>query len=148
MAEWKTNASAPTSETIDRRQRRSVNPMEALDLQLRYVKERLGLSALVLCDDLGEVLACSGEESSVEELALQTPWLFATPEWEFQSALAFLWQSFPNLKRHNISLTALDVPGAEEGTLFLAGVGESSYLDAWVEHAAAGVKRIISTMIN
>lgn len=148
MAEWKSNAGAVTSESIDRRQRRSADPSEALALQLEYVKQRLGLSALVLCDDLGEIVACSGETDSVEELALQTPWLFATPEWEFQSALAFLWQSFPNLRRHNIALTSVQVPGNQTGPLFLAGVGDSSYLDAWVEHAAEGVKRIFSNLLN
>ncbi len=148
MAERKTQAGKPDKGDIDRRQRRSEVRSEALRLQLEYVMERLGLSAMVLCDDIGEVVASCGEEESVQELAIQAPWLFVTPQWELQSALAFLWQSFPGLKEHNIALLPLEVEDDDGSTLYIAGVGDSSYLDAWIEHAAEGVKRIFSNTIN
>ena len=42
----------------DRRQRRSQERSEALRLQLDYVRQRLALSAIVLCDDHVEGAAC------------------------------------------------------------------------------------------
>lgn len=147
MASRKSKEDRPQDTDIDRRQRRSEDRDEALALQLEFIKNRLGLAALVLCDDLGDVVASTGAVDPVQELAIQTPWLMAMPEWELQSGLAFLWHSFPDLKRHNIALRPVSVPQDVDDTLFLAGVGDSSYLDAWMDHAVEGVKRIFRTTV-
>ena len=132
--------------STDRRQRRSQQQSEALRLQLEYVKQRLSLSAIVLCDDLGVLVASGGQDQLVESLANQAPWLVATPEWEIHNAITYLWEEFPGLKKGHIALRPIQIECADGSTMILAGVGNSRHLDEWVDHAAVGVRRIIRTL--
>ena len=129
----------------ERRQRRSQDRDEALHLQLDYVRQRLALSAIVLCDDLGEVVASVGQDAHVEHLATQAPWLAATPEWEIKNSITYLWDQFPGLKRGQIALRPVQIACENGPPMILAGVGESRHLGEWVDHAVVGVQRIIST---
>ena len=132
----------------ERRHRRSHVREEALRLQLEYVKERLALAAIVLCDDLGEVVASVGADEMVESLAVQAPWLAATPEWELHNAITYLWRSFPGLKKNHVALRPVQLEPDDGPPLILAGVGHSAHLEQWVDHAADGVRRILRSLAN
>ena len=54
----------------ERRRNRSPYRYEAMGLQLAYVRKKLGLSAIVLCDDLGQVVASDGNLEEVENRRL------------------------------------------------------------------------------
>ncbi|MCA9564085.1 MAG: hypothetical protein KC561_11385 [Myxococcales bacterium] len=132
----------------ERRRQRSHQCDEALSLQLEYVRQRIGMTALVLTDDLGQVVASAGIQRQIQGLANQAPWLVATPEWDLGSALTFLWKEFPGIQSKHVALRPLDVSFGDADHLILSGVGDSRFMDDWMDHAVEGVTRIISTTLH
>lgn len=135
----------PRTITSERRRRRSSELGDALQHQLEYVRARLGLEALVLCDDLGEILALAGEPAIVKRAAEQAPWLAATPTWDLEEALAYFWDVRPGLCSAEVAVRRIRLPGGVP-PLLLVGIGPSTLLEPWVEHAARGVARIFATL--
>ena len=131
----------------ERRECRSHFVLEALSYQLQYVKNRLQLDALVLVDDLGEVITGAGHSVRLQRLASQAPWLVATRRTEMINSLSYLWESFPGIGPDQISLRKIGIKW-EHGPLIVAGVGHARHLDDWVGHAAEGVYRIIQTAVH
>ncbi len=60
---------------VDRRTRRSNDPIVALHYQLSTVRSEAGLDALVLVDDTGCLVAGAGAWPACEELAAYAPFL-------------------------------------------------------------------------
>lgn len=133
--------------SLERRRNRSDHPIKALQLQLEYVCQRLSLDALVLSDDLGDPVAAVGREDLVENLSIQSPWIVGRPEWEIDEALSYLWDVYPNLTSDKVSARSIAIE-MEGERLILVGIGKSKYLDAWIEHAAVGVNRIIKRALS
>ena len=129
----------------ERRRNRSPYRNEAMGLQLAYVRKKLGLSAIVLCDDLGQVVASDGNHDEVESLAQQTPWLAVTPEWGMNTALDYLNDTFPGLTTKQVALRYVETDGAYIGPLFVCGVGEAATLEGSMDLVASGIHRIIQT---
>ena len=148
VAGWSSNwvdAVEPPRVTSERRRRRSGDLERALRLQLESVRGRLGLDALVLCDDLGEILALAGDAAIVDRAAEQAPWLAATPIRNLEDALAYFWDVLPGLCSAEVAVETIPGLGGMV-PLILVGIGPSRYLEEWVEYAARGVSRILATL--
>ena len=131
----------------ERRRHRSPYRYEAMGLQLAHVRKKLDLSAIVLCDDLGQVVASDGNAEEVESLAQQTPWLAVTPEWGMNTALDYLNDTFPGVTTKQVALRYVETDGAYIGPLFVCGIGEASTLEGSMDLVASGLYRIIKTTI-
>jgi hypothetical protein len=128
----------------ERRQSRSPHLIQALHHQMQYVQTRLGLEAIVLADELGQVLAWAGERDLCSRLGLEAPWLAATPESRRRESLAMLWDIYPGLDARRVHVrVVLTEPFAEP--LALCAIGDSVYLAGWMDHVARGVRRIGAT---
>jgi pyruvate kinase len=126
----------------ERRQRRSTYPIEALSHQLMYVKNRLSLKTIVLSDDMGQVITAVGTPKQVTKLALQAPWLVATPETGMAESVSYLWNVFPAVRADQVAFRSVKVAWGN-GSLIVSAVGDSKHLGAWIAQAAAGVARIV-----
>lgn len=131
----------------DRRRRRSPHLLPALYHQLEYVQQRLSLEAVVLSDGIGDVVSWAGEPRLAQRLGWQCPWLWATPGWDRDGALSVLWDIYPGLNAEHVGLTELTLPGEKE-PLILCAVGDSPYLDEWMEHMRRGIERIAKAARN
>jgi len=131
----------------ERRQRRSDQLFEALRLQIRHTQQRLSLDALVLTDDMGEIVASAGQDELVHEVAVQSPWLAATSAWDLDGALSYLWKVYPGLRSNRFCLKRVELEGFDE-PLILCGVGHTRELDMGVAHTATGVERILLSKVN
>lgn len=70
---FRTSALPPDG--VDRRRRRSEDPITALHYQLSYTRAEAGLDAVVLVDDSGCLVAGAGAWPTCEELAAYAPLL-------------------------------------------------------------------------
>ncbi len=131
----------------ERRQHRSYQLFEALRLQMHHTQQRLSLDALVLCDDLGEILASAGRSELVSEVAVQSPWLAASSALDLNEALSYLWKIYPGLKSDRVCVQQLELDGVED-PLILCGIGHSKKLDAGISQVVSGVERILRSAVN
>lgn len=123
------------SDTSERRQRRSADPLVALHYQLSTIRSEAQLDTLVLADPSGLVVAGAGAWPACEELAAYAP-LLADSRWcdVSESSSARVAQI-----RSQVSVLALDVAGHN---VLLCARGRSER-DATLARAAAGVERIL-----
>lgn len=116
----------------ERRVRRSQCRDIALGFQLEHVRERGGLEALVLADDDGLIVACSGDPLVCREVAAIAPLV----------ARSVLGMPMPPLLRGaDVAVRLVQVYGQP---LFLASIGGGVARDALLSHSIRGVQRILS----
>jgi hypothetical protein len=121
---------------IDRRRRRSDDPITALHYQLSHTRAEAGLDAVVLVDDTGCLVAGAGAWPACEELAAYAPLLAnraAVVRAAVGSRIAAL--------EPEVSVRTISLDGA---LAVLCGRGGSGARgDASIARAAAGCQRIL-----
>lgn len=122
---------------MERRRRRSKETQRALTLQLSHVRRQANMSALVLADETGLVVAGSGDEQLCSELGAYAPLVTRSDRrTRVEGPLAKL----PMAIRH------VRYEGHE---LYLACCGEVCHqsfrhaTDAWLGRTRRGVQRIL-----
>jgi hypothetical protein len=133
---------APHHSGIDRRQRRSSEPLTAMQLQLDHVCRQRELDAIILCSERGETAASAGDRILGERLSVQSPWLVDRAEHEVNETLSFLWDTYPDLNTTRVVARTIPVGFLTE-RLILIGIGRDTSLAESVERVACGVDRII-----
>lgn len=117
----------------DRRTRRSPESHVALRYQLEHTRESAGLSALVLADDDGLVVASSGDRALCAELAAIAPLHSRSP----------LGMPMPPLLRGaEVAVRPLQMNGQH---LYMCSVGGGMARDALLSHSMRGVQRILAS---
>ncbi|MCU0690702.1 MAG: hypothetical protein MUF54_04810 [Polyangiaceae bacterium] len=127
----------PMPENIERRKRRSADPIVALHYQLAAIRNDAGLEALVLVDDTGCLVAGAGAWPVCEELAAFAPLLAhrdlpRTPRVADQTAAL----------GRNTHIHAMSVEGIQ--VLLCARGGSRPHLAPSMDRAAAGCRRILA----
>lgn len=117
----------------ERRIRRSRERPKALRYLLQHARDRGGLEALVLSDREGLPLAQAGAAELCEELGAVAPLVGRT---------LFGFPMPPQLRGAEVAVRPLRVHGQD---LYLACAGGSVARDALLDHAIAGVRRILQT---
>lgn len=131
----------------ERRRRRSDNTAEALAFQLQHVAEVLELNAIVLTDDLGQVLARAGDAFLCNILADSVMWSDEDDAPLDEMTVEWLAQHAPDLDPSFVVRERLDIPGASDSARVLA-IGRSWGRGAGVEHACEGVVRILGEAVE
>ena len=127
------SAPVPASE---RRQRRSEDTVTALHYQLAAARSEATMSAVVLVDDQGLLIAGAGTWPACEELAAYAP-LFADPRGISSADVgARVRELSPQ-----IAIQTMDLEGS---TILVCGQGASPSQGAVVARAAAGCRRILA----
>lgn len=116
------------SALFDRRRRRSHDRHRALAYQLEAVRLQSALEALVLADERGQVVACSGDPAVCAELGVTAPL--------FSSTLAA--SSAGLLRGGRVSVRLISI-GLR--SYWLASVGEGA--QTALEKSAGAVQRIL-----
>lgn len=122
---------------IDRRRRRSNDPLVALHYALSHARSEGELDAIVLADPSGIVVAGAGSWAVCEELAAYAP-LLAYPEPASEPTSMRL-----DALRKEVEVRSLDIAGQE---VLLCARGPScknGVLDPAVTRAAQGIDRIL-----
>jgi hypothetical protein len=120
---------------VERRQRRSEDPITALHYQLSSTRAEACLDAVVLVDDSGCLVAGAGAWPACEELAAYAPLLVnraAIGSSAVGSRIAAL--------SAEVDVRSLDVDGAE---VLLCGRGGGEGRGDFIARAAAGCLRIL-----
>lgn len=121
---------------VDRRRRRSDDPITALHYQLSQARAEASLHAVVLVDDTGCLVAGAGAWPACEELAAYAP-LLANPAAVGSAAVS----SRIAALTPEVSVRALALDGMEA---LLCGRGGDASRASSIERAAAGCQRILS----
>jgi len=122
--------------TTERRTRRSDDPIKALHYQLASVRAEMGLSAVVLVDDRGCLVAGAGAWPVCEELAAYAP-LLSDPGLASSAAVRSRLVELGG----EAHVAPLDIDGAP--ALLCAHGGAAPPGDRLL-HAAAGCQRILA----
>jgi hypothetical protein len=121
--------------TLERRQKRSNDPLIALHYQLSHARNDGDLEAIVLADTSGVVVAGAGSWAACEELAAYAPLLaqgvWTEPGSSISSRVASL--------RMEVEVQAVNVDGQE---VYLCARGGWKRTQM-IERAAEGVSRIL-----
>ncbi len=119
----------------ERRQKRSQDLSEALQLQLFSTVERASFDALVLAEELGLMVAGAGKGEELEEIAALAPLL---------AGQSRFWQGRVETAMGNRLITVVRVETAL-GTFYLSGT-EGKIAAIWSEmrQGSRGVARIVS----
>ena len=128
-------SSALPTDGIDRRRRRSADPITALHYQLSHTRAEAGLDAVVLVDETGCLVAGAGAWPACEELAAFAPLLAhrgAIGSAVVGSRIAAL--------EPETEVRTLDIDGAEA---VLCGRGGDASRVALIARAADGCRRIL-----
>ena len=123
-------------EAGDRRRRRSDDAIVALHYQLAYARTEADLSAVVLVDDRGCLVAGAGAWPVCEELAAYAP-LLADPSAIASTVVGSRVASMSN----DVEVHTLTLDGTHA---LLCGHGGGEGRRAWIERAAEGCRRILS----
>jgi hypothetical protein len=119
----------------ERRRNRSNDLAIALGLQLHYSASRAHFKSLVLSEELGLLVAATGEKDEFEELAALAPVLAGNQRY---------WQGTVRTSTGSELVTVAKVE-TTFGTFFLSGVaGQASALLAEMLQSSEGVTRIVS----
>ncbi len=129
------------TEAQERRSWRSSHPRIAMQYQLEHVQEVLGLTAIVLADDLGETLASAGPEEIVQVLSDAAMWTGEDGPAIDTMAEDELNALLPGLKPADVVATSIYLEGMDSYCRIVA-VGASKCRQVAVDHAARGVQRI------
>jgi hypothetical protein len=120
----------------ERRRRRSDDPITALHYQLSAVRADMGLSAVVLVDDRGCLVAGAGAWPVCEELAAYAP-LLSDPQLPRSTSVSSRLAELGG----EAHVETLVIDGAPA---LLCGHGGSSAARQRLERAAAGCQRILA----
>jgi hypothetical protein len=121
------------SRKIERRRRRSDEPLKALELQLEACRETALLDAMVLSDADGLVLAAAGDRQACDEIAVQLP-VIGRRVGEFQGILLSAEHAMRvHMRRFRVGLSEL----------YVATIGGGSN-DAALERCLGGAARILA----
>jgi len=128
-------------EGINRRRRRSPQPVSAVNYQFERVSDIVAAEALVLCDDRGRNLSGVGNSQLCRMLSQSVPAIF-TGEATKDVQLKGMDIIRPGIDWTNIAIRPLRVEHRRRH-LFVASVSESQFNLAGVHHASGGVRRIL-----
>ena len=119
----------------ERRQKRSQDLSEALELQLFSTVERANFSSLVLAEERGLMVVGTGKGEELEEIAALAPVL---------AGQSRFWQGRVETAAGQRLITVVRVDTAL-GTFYLSGT-EGKITSIWSEmrHGSRGVARIVS----
>ena len=126
-----------TTKDLERRRRRSEDPITALHYQLSFTRLEADLDAVVLVDDTGCLVAGAGAWPACEELAAFAP-LLANPG---AVASATVGSRIAALSGE-VLVRTVAIDGAE-AVLCGRGRGGGVRRSAAIERAAAGCRRIL-----
>jgi hypothetical protein len=124
------------SKTLERRRKRSDDPLVALHYQLAHARSEGRVEAMVVADDAGLVVAGAGSWAACEELAAYAP-LLAQGQWSEPGAVD---RTRLAALREQVDVQAVDVDGQR---MLLCARGGSLRRTA-IARAAQGVARILS----
>jgi len=122
---------------VERRKRRSADPIVALHLQLAAVRTAAELEAVVLVDDMGCVVAGAGAWPICEELAAFTPFLIANTTPCSRSVASQAAKMAPDTHLLPMSIDGMDV-------VLCARAPQGKNIEYQMDRAAAGCQRILS----
>jgi hypothetical protein len=122
------------NEEVERRRKRSDDPVTALHYQLAAVRREASLEAVVLADAAGILVAGAGAWPACEELAAYAP-LLTTSQPVRRTVSARL-----DALRESVESLSFEVLGSEVLLSCRGGAGSRS---AALARAAAGVRRIL-----
>ena len=117
---------------VERRLRRSDQPVVALRYQLEHTRQRGRLEAVVLASEEGLPVACAGDAAICAELAAVAPWL---------SRSVFSMPQLPLLRGAELACRSIRVHGQN---LYLVTAGGSVARDALLSSSIDGLERILS----
>ena len=122
-------------ENTDRRQRRSEDTIEALELQLKACREDGGLEAMILGDEDGLCVAWSGEDLGCQEVAARMALVNHKIE-NFEGVVLA-----PERKWH-VRMRRFVVAGSELYVCAIGGGGEGR--SSLIHRSIGGVTRILA----
>lgn len=125
---------------VERRKRRSTDPIMALHHQLAAVRSREELEAVVLVDDLGCLVAGAGSWPVCEELAAFAPFLA-----DGSAACSQYVATRTALLACDTQVKSFDIEGMD-AVLCVKGVGPRD-LTREMNQAAGGCRRILRGML-
>jgi len=117
---------------VERRLRRSEQPVVALRYQLEHTRERGRLEAVVLASEEGLPVAAAGDPGICAELAAVAPWL---------SRAIFSMPELPLLRGAALACRSLRVHGQR---LYLVTAGGTVARDALLASSVSGLERILA----
>lgn len=126
----------------NRRRRRSGEPARAVGYQFERVYDVVGADAIVLCDERGKKLSAVGDDQLCRMLSGSIPRIASGDR--SQAAYSFKAMSLlrPGIGFQDLVVDAITVPKRRK-QLYVASISESVFNHAGVEHATAGVRRIL-----
>jgi len=122
-------------QAFERRRRRSDDPITALHYQLSHARAEANLSALVLVDDGGCLVAGAGAWPVCEELAAYAP-LLANPNLVASATVGSRIAALSS----EVLVRSISLDGAEA---LICGAGGGEGRAASIARAAAGCRRIL-----
>ena len=128
---------------VDRRQKRSQETTEAIELQLEHLADTCELEHLVLADSSGLMLACSGSSDSGQALAAYAP-VFRRhlEQGKRRRVMRKLGDLLPGVSGQRLTVRRFRLNGEHH---FLCVVGpEETVRQANLYRAVTGIRRIVA----